>query len=665
MPPPIIYTTVPNLPLFLNDTSSYVVEIFKTKLNLDEYSSMPQSLAEDEVPKQSKRKTKRRCSSANQTHEDRRNSSREDSPVRDVSPGCNRHRHQKQKLHRVMVHATAEGPLSPTAGSKRTHADEKQYEALVKEVQRLTTENQQLAQKAAATDSGHQLYEEAFRRKNEQIASLQARLSRYEKHKQDLERQRDSLREQLEDTRQKMEQSVFESTQAKESEDISMLQELVVRLNAELERYQQKFHKLGVEIPSQRQDTPHPPRDVSPETWAKVSHGLLGPLLKAYSETIQEKDDLARSYEKDLAQLNAHCRDLVSENEQLYAELDETTRKMNTAAAEAKILQQDTALVQEQNELLTGQLDVLKQKLQEIHTTYQQKVASLTHDLEEVCQKYHSCRGDLLTLRGQHSVLREEYDRLKSDLDGRVPFSVHSASVSECRRLFEDLRARYETDRQLLNSRVRELQQQIGHMEGQITQGQAEKARLQTQVTTAEASIREIETQLAEAQAELVTTQAARDAARRQLNKAMKFAEELVAEQESLMRQLQRKQQETRSMAEIGSTIVSRMGSLKDKLESVQKGAWQELDHVEQRIRQQQEGVTQMKQDYQRELMRLRTLLQQKETIISQLQFEKSKAEESLELIWQKGNTDNSPKDSLKHVNFLPDTDDAFHNSNS
>ncbi|XP_047001369.1 centrosomal protein of 89 kDa-like isoform X3 [Schistocerca americana] len=492
-----------------------------------------------------------------------------------------------------------------------------------------------------------------------------ARLSRYEKHKQDLERQRDSLREQLEDTRQKMEQSVFESTQAKESEDISMLQELVVRLNAELERYQQKFHKLGVEIPSQRQDTPHPPRDVSPETWAKVSHGLLGPLLKAYSETIQEKDDLARSYEKDLAQLNAHCRDLVSENEQLYAELDETTRKMNTAAAEAKILQQDTALVQEQNELLTGQLDVLKQKLQEIHTTYQQKVASLTHDLEEVCQKYHSCRGDLLTLRGQHSVLREEYDRLKSDLDGRVPFSVHSASVSECRRLFEDLRARYETDRQLLNSRVRELQQQIGHMEGQITQGQAEKARLQTQVTTAEASIREIETQLAEAQAELVTTQAARDAARRQLNKAMKFAEELVAEQESLMRQLQRKQQETRSMAEIGSTIVSRMGSLKDKLESVQKGAWQELDHVEQRIRQQQEGVTQMKQDYQRELMRLRTLLQQKETIISQLQFEKSKAEESLELIWQKGNTDNSPKDSLKHVNFLPDTDDAFHNSNS
>jgi len=48
--------------------------------------------------------------------------------------------------------------------------------------------------------------------------------------------------------------------------------------------------------------------------------------------------------------------------------------------------------------------------------------------------KFHQYRGDLLTLKGQYSVLREEYDRLKKDADNKVPFAVHSASVAECRR---------------------------------------------------------------------------------------------------------------------------------------------------------------------------------------------------------------------------------------
>ena len=67
-------------------------------------------------------------------------------------------------------------------------------------------------------------------------------------------------------------------------------------------------------------------------------------------------------------------------------------------------------------------------------------------------------------------------------------------------------------------------------------------------------------------QSRLVTCQVSRDAAKRQLQKAMVFAEELVAEQERLLKQLHAKQEENNSIAKLGTTIVYRMGSLRTKL---------------------------------------------------------------------------------------------------
>lgn len=72
--------------------------------------------------------------------------------------------------------------------------------------------------------------------------------------------------------------------------------------------------------------------------------------------------------------------------------------------------------------------------------------------------------------------------------------------------------------------------------------------------------------QCEELQSHLVTCQVSRDASKRQLQKAMTFSEELVAEQENLLRQLHAKQEENNSIARLGTTIVYRMGSLKTKL---------------------------------------------------------------------------------------------------
>jgi TolA-binding protein len=56
----------------------------------------------------------------------------------------------------------------------------------------------------------------------------------------------------------------------------------------------------------------------------------------------------------------------------------------------------------------------------------------------------------------------------------------------------------------------------------------------------------------------------------------------------------------------------------------VQKGAWAELELVEKRIRQQETDVERMQDEYHREVMHLRNLVKQKESIISRLQQEKT-----------------------------------------
>jgi hypothetical protein len=56
----------------------------------------------------------------------------------------------------------------------------------------------------------------------------------------------------------------------------------------------------------------------------------------------------------------------------------------------------------------------------------------------------------------------------------------------------------------------------------------------------------------------------------------------------------------------------------------VQKDAWAELGVVEKRIRQQEADVERMKDEYHREVLRLRNLVKQKEIIIGRLQQEKT-----------------------------------------
>lgn len=128
------------------------------------------------------------------------------------------------------------------------------------------------------------------------------------------------------------EQIAFLKAQNQElNEDVTMLKNLVYRLNVELDRYQQKLHKQGA--------TELPPLKVTPSeveekeasvSWRNVNKNALGPLLEAYQETIKEKNDLIHDYEQDLHKFVARCKQVVAENEKLYQDLEEANQQVST-----------------------------------------------------------------------------------------------------------------------------------------------------------------------------------------------------------------------------------------------------------------------------------------------------------------------------------------------
>lgn len=118
------------------------------------------------------------------------------------------------------------------------------------------------------------------------------------------------------------------------NEDVLLLKNVIFRLNAELERYQDKLRDSGQSVPprtvNDALDSRRSADNVNKvsESWGTVNTHVLGPLLDAYQESLSEKEELISRYEKDIANLSARCKEVVVENECLHGEVERLKSKV-------------------------------------------------------------------------------------------------------------------------------------------------------------------------------------------------------------------------------------------------------------------------------------------------------------------------------------------------
>lgn len=118
------------------------------------------------------------------------------------------------------------------------------------------------------------------------------------------------------------------------NEDVLLLKNVIYRLNAELERYQDKLKESGQSVLSKNindiLDSKRPADDIKTlsESWGSVNTHTLGPLLDAYQESLSEKQELVNKYEEDIANFSIRCKEVIVENECMQNEIEKLKSKV-------------------------------------------------------------------------------------------------------------------------------------------------------------------------------------------------------------------------------------------------------------------------------------------------------------------------------------------------
>lgn len=550
------------------------------------------------------------------------------------------------------------GQIEPCIGGEANYGQKCRHSRhsrrkLIEEIQRLSRENQQLL------NTG-------IRESMSQVRVLEHQLEDSHSERAQLRAERDNAIKRVnenEETISKLKNRIKELTQ-----DVYMLKSLVIRLNVELGNTQEKLHKAkkiessggtisedsGLVEATATQTSDASLKSSPKYTWTRAEMNAVAPLLEAYQENLKEKDELINNYKRNLEHFTRQCKEIIAENESLHEQLVEANKKGDITFCEWKSLQREAAMTREQNELLLRQSKLNQSKLSEINNAYQQRITELMLNLDQAEEKVQQNKTELFVLKGRLSILTDENERLKSEVENKIPVAVHNASVNECKRLFEELKKRYEVEREMLIRRLATLESAKPDMDIQLVNLTAERDQLSTENKTMEKLIKQLESKLETNEAKLIKSEKSRVTLKHQVQTAMSFSRELITEQESLLRQLAERTQETTAVTKIGNNIASRMDILRKKLKGVEKGAKIQLDTLEQRIKAQESGMDRVKSGWIKEVSKLKTAIKEKDAIIERLKQDKSKTKEELELVWQAAVADDKRvKESARIVELL------------
>jgi centrosomal protein CEP89 len=228
-------------------------------------------------------------------------------------------------------------------------------------------------------------------------------------------------------------------------------QVLVFRLNLQLEYYQdviRENHKLHpAEIQHQIDAASTSTPILSPSQtihWGEVKSHVLAPLLNAYEETVNEKNDLIRQYHGEINSFSSRLKLLVAENEHLHREIDAIRASKETWIGEQVRLQAQLDICRNKAEIQTKRADLGKEKVIELIRCYEQKIQAMALDNERLQEAYSRSKSELATLRAIHQNPELMVDSLK-----------------ECQKLFENLKLTYNDEKLKMLAEIKELKQKV------------------------------------------------------------------------------------------------------------------------------------------------------------------------------------------------------------
>ncbi|XP_050421288.1 centrosomal protein of 89 kDa-like [Adelges cooleyi] len=433
-------------------------------------------------------------------------------------------------------------------------------------------------------------------------------VARMASHLKQLEKKRDELQRQctaIETMNRQCEVNRLLEKNKELKQDVFVLKNLTYRLNRELEKCQDKLIYRDQHPESEGYARPQNPKNVD---WRREDIIAVSPLLEAYQTSLEEKDMTIESYKNELARFSSRSREIVAENENLYQQLEEANDKVEVTYTEWKTLESEVAMLKEHNELLVRQAKLHQAKLQDLLRSYQSRVTELNGERDHLADKYENARAELLHLQSRVSTLAEDLNRIKTEDSNKIPLAVHKSAVNECRRLFEELKNRYDDERDTLMRRLITFEEErptldirIVSLTTELNQQRSINKALDLQCSQLKAKCDSLEKHLFDCESEKNTN-------KRQLADAMVFLRETINEHEALLHRAAGDSRNNASAALLSASISARVNTFTEHLKSVEQGLYEKSAELDR-----------MKKTYENEINALKNALLQKQSIIDSL----------------------------------------------
>lgn len=182
-------------------------------------------------------------------------------------------------------------------------------------------------------------------------------------------------------------------------DDVKMMKTLVYRLNVQLEQNQETLRKLNIKDKSLNKiefETQLPKDELN---WGSVNSHTLAPLLNAYQEFLNDKNDLIQQYEDEINNFTGDFKAIIEENDGLQVELSNLRKAHENWTNDKARLQAQLDICRNKAEVQTRRADLAKDKLVEVMKCYEKKIQSQALDIDRLQDAYTKAKSELTTLK--------------------------------------------------------------------------------------------------------------------------------------------------------------------------------------------------------------------------------------------------------------------------
>ncbi|XP_072278265.1 centrosomal protein of 89 kDa isoform X2 [Pyxicephalus adspersus] len=504
------------------------------------------------------------------------------------------------------------------------------YEANQGEIKHLHTTNQQL------TNQNHELNAQVEEMK-QQMKALRLKLKNLKNEKNELEEawkkshvgdaaELISLREQAQEL-------------VDENDSLKMT---IHRLNVELSRYQTKYRPLT------KEENPKisglPPRGPPPPWLLDMKY--LSPLLLAYEDRLNEKDNLILSFEEEIKTFKRRVKQVIKENEQLHQVLEQE-RPVDTK--EWEMLQKQNKLLSDENRVLVQKLEVQEMKSRENLADHLQEVSQLTKQLMTLEATNRSSEDTLLELQKQQELLRSKYSEMKANMDGRIAAEEHVAMVNELKSQLQQQRDTSERETCNMMGKINDLQTQKKALLLQKNDLVADNKMLEAELEAVQKSNRKMKRRIGQLRQQLEDAMEKEVTAHQYLANLITLAENLTGERDQLMHVAKGMEAEKHGALSKMMEGSIRLGKLEEMVKVYKKKAATTVRGIAHTLTEQEEDFAVKAARYQREMKHLHWLLQNRQDELNEVLQQKRQVEGELEVIWESASNENRQLKALLH----------------